>query len=89
GLADTHLELSRYDEATTAYQDALAIYRTIGDRLGQANVTQGLAHTHHMLNRYDEATTGFRTARDLYAEIGISQWAEICQQILDALNGDV
>ncbi|MFD4504445.1 tetratricopeptide repeat protein, partial [Streptomyces sp. NPDC058457] len=70
GLAKTHRLLSRYDEATTAYQDALAIYRTIGDRRGQANAIKGLADTHLELNRYDEATTAYQDALTLFRTIG-------------------
>ncbi|PKT71076.1 hypothetical protein CW362_21315, partial [Streptomyces populi] len=68
-LGDVHQQRGRYDEATTAYHDALITYQAIGDRHGQANTTHSLGEVHRMQGRYDEATTAYHDALAIYQDL--------------------
>jgi len=69
-LGDVHRMQGRYDEATTAYHDALTTYQALGVRLGQANTTDSLGDVHQQQGRYDEATTAYQNALTTYQAIG-------------------
>ncbi|WP_376730547.1 tetratricopeptide repeat protein [Streptomyces broussonetiae] len=93
GQADTYVSLGylhqsqrRYDEATAAYDKALAVYETVRSLIGQATAHVGLAGIHQAQNRLDLAPTGFRTAQALYTEANLPSGATLCQQALDLLG---
>ena len=63
---------ARYGEAAGHYGEALAIYRAIGNRLGEANALRGLGEAARMQARYGEAAGHYRMAIDLYSAIGMA-----------------
>ncbi|MGW7383996.1 caspase, EACC1-associated type [Streptomyces sp. NPDC054794] len=69
-VGDIYLVQGRYDDATTGFRDALAIYQAIGSRHGQADATQGLGEIHRLQDRHVEATTAFRGALTIYQALG-------------------
>lgn len=52
------------------YEQALAIYRAIGNRLGEANCVRSLGDVHYMLNEYDPARERYEQALPIYQAIG-------------------
>ncbi|MGH8902733.1 MAG: tetratricopeptide repeat protein [Egibacteraceae bacterium] len=50
--------------------EALAVYRQIGDRLGEAYSVKGLGDIARMRNRYDEAAERYEQALAVYRQIG-------------------
>jgi tetratricopeptide (TPR) repeat protein len=60
----------RYDEAANHDEEALGIYREIGDRDGQATALHGLARVAFSRGRYDEAADHDEQALGIYREVG-------------------
>ena len=60
-LGDVHVRLSELPEARARYEEALPIYRAIGDKLGEANCIQRLGDA--FLEMED-----FKTAEELYSQ---------------------
>jgi hypothetical protein len=58
------------DDALTAYKQALPIYRTVQDRLGEANTLQAFARFHSLRGDSDRAERAFTEALDIYNAIG-------------------
>ncbi len=52
------------------HQQALALFREIGDRNGQANTLNNLGHVDLRQCRYEQATSHHRQALSLFREIG-------------------
>ncbi|MFF8233179.1 caspase, EACC1-associated type [Streptomyces caelestis] len=69
-LGEIHRMQGRNEEATAAFEEALAIYQALGDRLGQADARQGLGEVHRMQDRYEEATAAFEEALAIYQALG-------------------
>ena len=55
--------------------EALAVYRDIGNRWGQANSIQSLGHIARMRARYDEAAERYEQALAVYRDIG-NRWGQ-------------
>ncbi|MBQ1088211.1 tetratricopeptide repeat protein [Streptomyces sp. B93] len=70
GLGDIHRVQGNYDESAASYQEALAIYQSIDDRLGQANVIDDLGDIHRVQGRFTEASAAHREALEIYRDIG-------------------
>jgi tetratricopeptide (TPR) repeat protein len=58
-----------YAEADQLYQQALAIYRQIGNRLGEANCLKSLGEVARMQARYAEAAGLYHQALPIYRQI--------------------
>jgi len=69
-LGDVHRMLAEYDAARVRYEEALPIYRQIGDRLGEANCMKALGDVHRMLAEYDAARVRYEEALPIYRQIG-------------------
>jgi tetratricopeptide (TPR) repeat protein len=69
-LGDVHQMLSEYEAARGRYEEALPIYQTIGDRLGEANTIQALGDVHQMLDEYEAARGRYEEALPIYQTIG-------------------
>jgi tetratricopeptide (TPR) repeat protein len=74
-IGDVLQFLKQSRDALSRYDEALAIYRTVGDRLGEANtlkaigdVLQFLDQRSDALSRYDEALAIYRTVGDRLGE---------------------
>ncbi|MCW5978729.1 MAG: tetratricopeptide repeat protein [Bryobacteraceae bacterium] len=61
---------SEWDEARELYQQALPLYRAIGDRQGEANGIKSLGDVAGMQDRYEEARELYQQALPLYRAIG-------------------
>jgi DNA-binding SARP family transcriptional activator len=64
------LSQQRDDDAIGYFEQAMAIHREAGDRLGQAQATNNLAFHYRMLGRHDEAAATLLDALDLYRQVG-------------------
>lgn len=62
---------ARYDDAQRAYEQALPIYRQIGDRLGEAGALWSQARLASARKRPAEASALFAEAERIYAAIGL------------------
>jgi tetratricopeptide (TPR) repeat protein len=61
---------SRYDEAGERYSLALALYRELGARSGEAIAGEALGDVARAQRRYDEAADRYTRALALYRELG-------------------
>jgi len=64
------LSQQRDDAAIGYYEQAMAIHRETGDRLGQAQATNNLAFHYRQLGRYEEAAATLLGALELYRQLG-------------------
>jgi tetratricopeptide (TPR) repeat protein len=65
----------RFEESIKYYEQALAIYRKIGDRPGQAWAIFGLGHATRNLRQFEESTRHYQRALTIAREIG-HRWVE-------------
>ncbi len=61
---------SRWNDARLHLEAALAAYREIGARLGEANCIQSLGDVARMQSRYDDAQRAYEQALPIYRQIG-------------------
>ncbi|WP_328873491.1 tetratricopeptide repeat protein [Streptomyces sp. NBC_00287] len=64
-LGEIHRVQGRYEEAATAYEESLTVFRTLGDRRRLGNATQGLGDVRQVQGRYEEAATAYQDALGL------------------------
>jgi tetratricopeptide (TPR) repeat protein len=64
--------LGRYDEARSAYQDAIAIFHRVGELRAEGESSTNLGVALSDLRRYDEALTAHRQAAAIFRQIGDS-----------------
>ncbi|MBD2267188.1 tetratricopeptide repeat protein, partial [Anabaena sp. FACHB-709] len=62
--------LDRRTEALERYEEALAFYRDIGDRLGEANTLRAIGDVLQFLKRSTEALERYEEALAFYRDIG-------------------
>jgi DNA-binding SARP family transcriptional activator len=60
----------RADDAVGYFEQALAIYRAIGDQRGQAQAANNLAFSYRFLERYEEAVAALLDALELQRQVG-------------------
>ena len=75
GLAVVALRQGRYQDATSHYQQALALFRQAGDTSGVARAGCGLGIVHRLQGRYPQAVSRLQQALDLYRAQGDSAGA--------------
>jgi tetratricopeptide (TPR) repeat protein len=68
-LGDVHLHLSELSEARRCYEEALHLYREIGNRNGKANCLLSLGEVHLYLSEFPEARLRYEEALPLYKEV--------------------
>jgi tetratricopeptide (TPR) repeat protein len=61
---------ARYEDAERLYGEALALYRQMGARLGEAKVLQARGEVARMQARYEEAERLYGEALALYRQMG-------------------
>jgi hypothetical protein len=66
----------RYEEAAERYDQALPIYRQIGDRLGEANTLVSRARLAIITGERADAGSEMAKAIHIYTAIGLTKWAE-------------
>lgn len=76
-LGDIARMQSRYDDADVLLRDALGLYRTIGDRLGEAHTLLLLGRLASAAGERDVGSRRLLDSAALFREIGITKWAEI------------
>jgi hypothetical protein len=69
----------RYHEATERYDQALPIYRQIGNRLGEANTLVSRARLAFTTGEHADAVSVMTEAIHIYTVIGLTKWAETFQ----------
>ncbi len=84
-LGDVHRLLAEYAAARGRYEEALPLYRTIGDRVGEANCIKGLGDVHRLLAEYAAARGRYEEALPLYRTIGDRVGEANCIQALGDL----
>ncbi|MGH8932250.1 MAG: tetratricopeptide repeat protein, partial [Egibacteraceae bacterium] len=70
---------ARYDEASERYEQALPIYRQIGDRLGEANTLVSRGRLAIASGQRARAVSEMTEAIRIYRSIGLNQWVEVFQ----------
>ncbi|MFN7959947.1 MAG: tetratricopeptide repeat protein [Thermoanaerobaculia bacterium] len=69
-LADALSFEARYEEAAQLYAQALALFRSLGDRLGEAQCLQSQGEVARMQARYEEAAQLYAQALALFRSLG-------------------
>lgn len=69
-VGTAHLQLGRYDEATTHLEQALELFTRSGDRVGQARVLGNLGLVAERLGRYEPATCHLQRVLSLFRVVG-------------------
>jgi tetratricopeptide (TPR) repeat protein len=69
-LGYAHHHLGEYPQATTCYQTALAIYRTLGDRYNEADTLTHLGQAHQAAGELASAAHVWRQAIAIVDELG-------------------
>ncbi len=75
GLGVVAIRQGRYQDATSHYQQALALFRQAGDTRGVARAGCGLGIIHRLQGRYPQAVSRLQQALDLYRAQGDSAGA--------------
>jgi tetratricopeptide (TPR) repeat protein/transcriptional regulator with XRE-family HTH domain len=75
GLGIVAIRQGRYQDATSHYQQALALFRQAGDTSGVARAGCGLGIIHRLQGRYPQAADHLQQALDLYRAQGDSAGA--------------
>jgi tetratricopeptide (TPR) repeat protein len=70
GLGNAHIQLRRYDEASTHLQQALTLCQKLGDRTGQAETHLSLSWVCEQQSKYTETLTHAQHVLDLYRTTG-------------------
>ncbi|MCX7853939.1 MAG: tetratricopeptide repeat protein [Caldilineales bacterium] len=65
--------LDRREEALACYEQALGLYRAVGDRLGEANVLQAQGDVLRQQGHYEAAHVQYQAALERYRAIGARQ----------------
>ena len=60
----------RNDEALANYEQAIGLFRDVGDRLGEANTLKAIGDVLQFLNRRDEALANYEQAIGLFRDVG-------------------
>ncbi|MFF8474199.1 tetratricopeptide repeat protein [Streptomyces sp. NPDC015414] len=68
-LGDVHRAQGHYDEAASAYHDALTVVRELGDQSRRAAATSGLGDVAYARGDYDGAASAYQKALALYMEL--------------------
>jgi tetratricopeptide (TPR) repeat protein len=76
GLGEVARLEDRYEEAAGRYERALALYRQIGDRLGEANTLLTQGRLARAMGELDRARAAYREAERIYRAIGRDRDAE-------------
>ena len=63
-------KISQFQAALQSYQQALAIYKEIGDRKGEANSLGGLGNAYYSLGQYQKAIEFYQETLAIAREIG-------------------
>ncbi len=86
-LGDVHVRLSELPQARARYEEALPLYRSIGDKLGEANCIQRLGNVHVALSELPQARARYEEALPLYRSIGERVGEANCIQALGNVHG--
>lgn len=86
-MGDLYLEIGLYTEAQKSYEQALAGYRTLGQKDGEAHVLAGLGLGYR--GDRDDATARdyLELARDLYRVLGDADGVTRVENVLDEMGG--
>ena len=58
------------DKALGSYEQALGLFREVGDRLGEANVLQAMGDVQNFRDERDKALGSYEQALGLFREVG-------------------
>jgi tetratricopeptide (TPR) repeat protein len=83
-----HKGLSELPEARSRYEEALPIYRAIGDKLGEANCIRALGDVHQGLSELPEARSRYEEALPIYRAIGSKLGEANCIRALGELAAE-
>ncbi|HEY9673555.1 MAG TPA: tetratricopeptide repeat protein [Waterburya sp.] len=68
------LDTSQFQAALQSYQQALAIYKEIGDRKGEANSLRNLGNVYYSWGQYQKTIEFYQQSLAIAPEIGNRQW---------------
>jgi DNA-binding SARP family transcriptional activator/tetratricopeptide (TPR) repeat protein len=69
GLGDLHYFQDQHDQALVNFQEALALFQSLGEGRGQVHALCGVAYSRIIQGRYPEALAGFQQALRLLADL--------------------
>ncbi len=69
----TYAEMGDTDRALDYFNQALAIYQSLGQKRGQADSLDNLGYAQYLLGAYDEALPRYEQALALYVQVGDRQ----------------
>ena len=79
-LGSTYVELQRFDEAITCYQQSLAIWRETGDRYGEGQTLNNLGNAYQEMGQRDRAVRCWREAAAAMRDAGDHEQAGRLEQ---------
>lgn len=82
-MGNIHYTLGDYDQAETAYGEALAAAKSVGYWRGVPRYLNGLGHVYLQRQTYDQALDAYLEAKDM--AISLAQWHELAS-ILNSLG---
>jgi hypothetical protein len=85
-LGGLYLEMGLYTEAEAAYEEALAGYRSMGDRAGEASALMGMGIARQGDRDESTARDNLAQARDLYSSLGDVEGAGRANEALAVLG---
>ena len=71
----------RYEQAAERYEQALPIYRQIGDRLGEANALLSMGRLARETGDETQMKASLRQAESIYESIGLKDWARRAREL--------
>jgi tetratricopeptide (TPR) repeat protein len=77
-----HHHLGHYDEAITCYEEAIELWRDLGDRYNEADTLTHLGDTHHAANRREDGLRAWQRALTILEELGHAD----AEQVRSKLN---
>lgn len=88
-LGDKHKRIAEYREAKAKYEEALSIYRIVGNRFGEANCLKSLGDVHLVMSDVGEAKERYEVALSIYRAIGsyrgeancLTSLSNVCQRM--------
>jgi tetratricopeptide (TPR) repeat protein len=85
-IADVQYQLSDYHNSRIRFDEALRIYQSIADRIGEASCIQSLGNVHLQLGEYAKAKRCYETALQIFRNVNNYKGEADCTSSLGELH---